>query len=492
MSDQDEYDRIVRRDLIADCKRLTETNAALTKLTADQVEYIRQLEKDYAVRCNELRELKEIVKEERAADPVWKRLDILAHEVESIGQRVAATRSVCESCTDDDSVVGCPVHSVSNEAPPEPEAAKAASGASLGNRGSPSTSHVPARGATETGAIPRPSEARKCPQCLGKKTVLGMADGWGSQIVERPCATCAGTGELRPNEACPKCAQPLNAGECMDCIAKEAWENEGHRLEQRPGQAGPAADDFVVGDRVRVLPEPHSSTPGNDGRVGLVTDIHTRGAKIASLYCVFGIEGNGYIGRMTADRLERCNVPRVDYPPLDIIRGRAIIEAALHWRERVRLGLTTATAREKLENAIDETPRDPQPVTDACPPPRNVEGRCDARMFERGRWYECAHKPIECASTSGHYWLRTTAEAPRSETARSRTERAIEAMTRDFQCPECGKLMTDHVHVTRCACGQSYTGPKIRYLMGEDELDSPPTGAEDDRHDDAPVRGRVL
>ena len=107
--------------------------------------------------------------------------------------------------------------------------------------------------------------------------------------------------------------------------------------------------------------------------------------------------------------------PRSDKAPLDIIRGRAIIEAALHWRERVSQGLTTAAALEKLETAIDETPK-ATPIEATHLPPRNVEGRCDARMYERGRWYECAHKPTECAASSEHYWLRTTEDEPRAET----------------------------------------------------------------------------
>lgn len=59
-----------------------------------------------------------------------------------------------------------------------------------------------------------------------------------------------------------------------------------------------------------------------------------------------------------------------------------------------------------------------------------------------------------------------------TETVVSRAERAIAAMTRDFRCAECGKLMTDHVYVTRCGgCGESYTGPPISFLMGDDDDD---------------------
>lgn len=50
-----------------------------------------------------------------------------------------------------------------------------------------------------------------------------------------------------------------------------------------------------------------------------------------------------------------------------------------------------------------------------------------------------------------------------------RALRAIQAMTRDFRCADCGRMMTNHVYVTRCECGESYTGPEIGYLMGDDE-----------------------
>lgn len=47
-------------------------------------------------------------------------------------------------------------------------------------------------------------------------------------------------------------------------------------------------------------------------------------------------------------------------PPPDIVRGRAIIEAALHWRERERAGLVTGIALDALARVIDETPKEPR------------------------------------------------------------------------------------------------------------------------------------
>lgn len=68
---------------------------------------------------------------------------------------------------------------------------------------------------------------------------------------------------------------------------------------------------------------------------------------------------------------ERC--ANEDGPtPIDIIRGRAIIEVALYWRERVRLGLTTAGALEALEQVIDATPKEPRLVP-AVPSPTDEE-----------------------------------------------------------------------------------------------------------------------
>ncbi len=56
------------------------------------------------------------------------------------------------------------------------------------------------------------------------------------------------------------------------------------------------------------------------------------------------------------------------------------------------------------------------------------------------------------------------------ETPKSKAEHAIVVMTRDFTCIDCGKQIKDHVHVSRCSCGESYTGPPIRYYV-EDEKD---------------------
>lgn len=167
------------------------------------------------------------------------------------------------------------------------------------------------RGRSGTGVDLPTSEAVPCPWCNG--TGVNQRDGWKS-LPRIDCGQCDGTGRSRPasrttvvltdacdyvtsdgrrfvveqptNEACPecsaplyvddgltkctacpfrvvlppandgrcgRCSKPLNAGECLDCIAKEEWDLENafwtfdalhkaHYRDVKPGLSGPMSE----------------------------------------------------------------------------------------------------------------------------------------------------------------------------------------------------------------------------------------------------------
>lgn len=112
---------------------------------------------------------------------------------------------------------------------------------------------------------------------------------------------------------------------------------------------------------------------------------------------------------------------------------------------------------------------------DPCPPqpPQPLPADCLSQFScVKGARHDGACSPWDHPPGEGSWqWVPRTGQP-----VVSKAERAIKSMTTPIPC-ECGRMATNHVGVTRCECGESYTGPEISYLMGDDEPEPRPTQA---------------